>query len=53
MNKKRLEILGYLIKYGADVNDKEIQVDSTHGGVDTITNTALELAIEFGMLETV
>jgi len=53
MNKKRIEILGYLIKCGADVNGRQIQVDSTHRDIGTITNTALEFSIEFGTLETV
>jgi uncharacterized protein len=50
---KWLEMLNDLIKHGADVNDKEIEVDTTGGRVDTIITTALQYSVRYGTLAAV
>jgi Ankyrin repeats (3 copies) len=53
MDTNNLEILSVLVKHGADVNSKQIQVYENGGVMDIATRTALEFSIKFGTLETV
>jgi ankyrin repeat protein len=52
-NPKVLQILDEMVRHGADVNDREIRVDTTNGSVDTMTTTALQHTVQSGKLAAV
>lgn len=53
LDTKNLEIFEDLIKHGADVNDREIEVDTTDRIGDTIITTALQYTVSSGSLAAV
>jgi hypothetical protein len=47
-DKPRLELLGYLITHGGNVNDCEVPLTGNHVNSNTLTNTALVFLIKSG-----
>jgi hypothetical protein len=47
-DKPRLELLGYLITHGGNVNDFEVPLAGNPGKIDTLAKTALVFLIESG-----